>query len=56
MGLVRGPAKSSGAFGFGCLFLCFFLLGKQKKEEKAFAKAKGIKNTRRLLLFAKVTL
>jgi hypothetical protein len=23
--------KSSGAFGFACLFLCSFLLGKQKK-------------------------
>jgi hypothetical protein len=29
---VRGPGKSSGAFGFACIFLCFFLLGKQKKE------------------------
>jgi len=29
---VRWPAKNSGAFVFGCLFLCFFLLGKQKKE------------------------
>ena len=29
---VRWPAKSSGAFAFGCPFLCFFLLGKQKKE------------------------
>jgi len=30
---VRWPAKTSGAFGFGCPFLCFFLLGKQKKEK-----------------------
>jgi len=37
MELVREPGKSSGAFGFACLFLWFFLLGKQKKEEKAFA-------------------
>jgi hypothetical protein len=29
---VRWPAKNSGAFVFGCPFLCFFLLGKQKKE------------------------
>jgi hypothetical protein len=27
-----GHAKNSGAFVFGCTFLCFFLLGKQKKE------------------------
>jgi hypothetical protein len=26
------PGKSSGAFGFACPFLSFFLLGKQKKE------------------------
>jgi hypothetical protein len=31
---VRWPAKNSGAFVFGCPFLCFFLLGKQKKEKK----------------------
>ena len=29
---MRRPAKNSGAFVFGCPFLCFFLLGKQKKE------------------------
>jgi hypothetical protein len=28
-----GLAKNSGAFVFGCPFLCFFLLGKQKKEK-----------------------
>jgi len=28
---VRWPAKTSGAFGLGCPFLCYFLLGKQKK-------------------------
>ena len=31
---VRWPAKNSGAFVFGCPFLCFFLLGKQKKEKE----------------------
>jgi hypothetical protein len=31
---VRWPAKTSGAFGFGCPFLCFFLLSKQKKERQ----------------------
>jgi len=31
IGLKRWPAKTSGAFGFGC-FSFFFLLGKQKKE------------------------
>ena len=30
---VRWLAKNSGAFVFGCPFLCFFLLGKQKKEK-----------------------
>jgi len=33
---VRWLAKNSGAFVFGCPFLCFFLLGKQKKENKTF--------------------
>ena len=32
--LVRGHGKTSGAIRFACLFLCFFLLGKQKKESK----------------------
>jgi len=31
---VLWPAKNSGAFVFGSPFLCFILLGKQKKEEK----------------------
>jgi hypothetical protein len=31
---VRGHGKTSGAFRFACPFLCFFLLGKQKKEGK----------------------
>jgi hypothetical protein len=31
---VRGDGKTSGAIRFACLFLCFFLLGKQKKEGK----------------------
>jgi hypothetical protein len=31
---VRKPGKTSGAFRFACPFLCFFLLGKQKKEYK----------------------
>jgi hypothetical protein len=31
---VRWPAKNCGAFVFGGPFLCFFLLGKQKKERK----------------------
>ena len=29
-----GNGKTSGAFRFACPFLCFFLLGKQKKERK----------------------
>jgi hypothetical protein len=32
---VRGPGETGGAFGFACPFLCYFLLGKQKKVNKS---------------------
>jgi hypothetical protein len=38
---VRGPGKSSGAFGFACPFLSLFLLGKQKKQEDEGVKGKA---------------
>jgi hypothetical protein len=33
---VRWPAKTSGAFGFGCTFLWSFLLCKQKKGQAVY--------------------
>jgi hypothetical protein len=37
---VRWPAKNSGAFVFGCTFLWYFLLCKQKKVRVNCIKAK----------------
>jgi len=34
IGLKRWPAKTSGAFGFGCPFLFFSLLGKTKERKE----------------------
>jgi hypothetical protein len=50
---VRWPVKNSGAFVFGCLFLCFFLLGKQKKENISALYRKIFKLTYFLCLEAK---
>jgi hypothetical protein len=47
---VRWPAKTSGAFGFGCTFLWSFLLCKQKKGQAVCIKPKKGKKEYSLLV------
>jgi hypothetical protein len=46
---VRWPAKTSGAFGFGCTFLWSFLLCKQKKGQAVCIKTKKRKELKNIL-------
>jgi len=47
---VRWPAKTSGAFGFGCTFLWSFLLCKQKKGQAVYIKTKKRKELKKFFI------